>query len=117
MSQSSSESPPEAVLVVSPLGTIEAADDGACRFFGYGREELIGMHGSFLVPSDWQPVTAVSLDRMRRGELVERGARIVRKDGRVVDVRVRARRLPEDRIELAMRSGGPAGSPSDRVHR
>jgi PAS domain S-box-containing protein len=65
-------------FVVSELSTIEQVDEAACALLGYGKHELIGLHGSEIVPPDYQPATAVSVDRMRRGELTQRIGRLQR---------------------------------------
>jgi PAS domain S-box-containing protein len=107
------ERKPDATLVIGPLGRIEEVDDDACRFLGYSREELVGMHGSQLISPERQPSTAVSVDRMRRGEISERRGRIVPKDSAEVEVDVSARRMPGDRILLTLRALRPTDAHSD----
>jgi PAS domain-containing protein len=63
---------PDATFVVGPLGIMEKVDEGAVALLGYPREILVGMHGAELIPADARPPTAVSLDRMRRHELMLR---------------------------------------------
>ncbi|HWP66830.1 MAG TPA: PAS domain-containing protein [Candidatus Limnocylindria bacterium] len=100
-----------ATFVVNHRGRFETVDAGACALLGYSREELLAMHGSELVPEAERPRVAVSLDRMRIGELTEQSGRLMRKDGRVIEVHVEARRLPGERLELRVRAaGGGAGS-------
>jgi PAS domain S-box-containing protein len=98
-------SPLWAKLVIGRFGLVEDADERACELFGYGRAELLGMHGADLVPPDQQPAVAVSVERMREGELTARIGTILRKDGTVVSVEVAARPLPESRVELRIRRG------------
>ena len=93
--------PPESVFVVGALGTIEDVDEAACALLGYARPDLVGQHGGELVPGPARPATAVSLDRMRRGELASvRDGQLRRRDGIVVEVDVRAERLPGSRLKL-----------------
>ena len=63
------EAPVEATIIVNRLGTIEDVDDAACTLLGYSKQELVGLHGSDLIPASAQPATAVTIDRMRLGEL------------------------------------------------
>jgi PAS domain S-box-containing protein len=107
------ERPPDATVVVGPRGFIEDADDGACRLLGYSRAELVGLHGSELVPRDAQAATAASIDRMRRGDFALANGRLIRKGGEEIAVQVSARPLPEGRIALSLRArhvarGGPS---------
>lgn len=89
-----------ATLVISSRGTIVDVDDAACALLGYPKAELLGLHGSELVPREAQPATAASIDRMRHGEVPFRTGRLRRKDGAVLDVDVRAERLPNDLLAL-----------------
>ena len=90
-------------FIVGQMGRIEDADEPACRLLGYSRTELRTMHGSQLVPADERPAVAVSLDRMRRGEIDQRLGRLVRKDGTVIRVEVSAQCLGDDQIALIVR--------------
>ena len=93
----------EARFVIGRLGAIEDVDDGACRLLGYSRAELLELHGSDLIAFGERPAVAVSLDRMRRGDIEWRYGRIVRKDGSVVAVEVHADQLPDDCLALRVR--------------
>ena len=90
-------------FVVGPLGTIEGVDEGACRLLGYTEDQLVGLHGSELIPSEARASTAVSLDRMRRDELAINNGRMVRRDGSTFPVEVSARPLGQGRLELCVR--------------
>jgi len=92
-----------ATIVIGPRDTIEEVDEGACELLGYSAAELVGMHGSDLVPSERHARTAVSLDRMRRGQLAFREGNLRRKDGVILDVTVEARVLPGARMILSVR--------------
>lgn len=93
----------EARIWIGPRGVIEDADAVACALLGYMRADLIGMHGSELVPLEEHSATAASLDRMRRGELFQRSGHVVHRDGSVLDVTVTARILPYARLLLSLR--------------
>jgi len=94
------------IFVVGAGGVIADADDGACRLVGYSRTELVGLHGSELVPREKQPATATAIDRMRRGELARAAGRLRRKDGTLIEVDVDARRSPDGRFSLDVRRSG-----------
>ena len=63
-----------------------------------------------LIPPAERPATAVSIDRMRRGELSERVGRVQHKDGEVLIFDVSVRRLEDERIalDLRRRATGPS---------
>jgi PAS domain S-box-containing protein len=94
-------------FIVGPYSIIEAVDASACRMLGYRADELIGQHGSILVPRDFQPVTAASIDRMRRGEIAARPGRLLSRDGSEVWVYVRSRQLPDGRLALTVALQAP----------
>jgi PAS domain S-box-containing protein len=91
-----------ATFVIARLGRINRVDDAACALLGYSRAELLAMHGSELVLPEDRPAVAVSLERMRGGELHERRGRLVRKDGSPIRVLVHPRRLAEGRLVLTV---------------
>jgi PAS domain S-box-containing protein len=95
-----------ATFVVNHWGRFEDVDDEACTLLGYTREELLALHGAELVLESDRPTVAVSLDRMRLGVIDERTGRLVRKDGSVIEMQVRARRLDDGRLELRVRRTG-----------
>ena len=94
----------DAMFVVGRFGIIEDVNDAALVLTGYTREELVGAHGTLLISADAQPATAVSMDRMRRGEISQqRGRRLRRKDGGEIVIDVRAQVLPGERLALFLR--------------
>jgi PAS domain S-box-containing protein len=94
----------EATIIVGPLDIIEHADAAACALLGYREDEIVGTHGADLIPPERRPATAVSLDRMRHGQVTEREGWMRRKDGVVIAVEVTAQRLPDRRLRLTLRS-------------
>jgi PAS domain S-box-containing protein len=90
-------------FIVGRRGTIEDVDAGGCALLGYAREDVVGLHGSELVPLDARPATAASLDRMRHGEITRRAGRLVHKDGTVLGIDVTAQRLSDGRLILKVR--------------
>src|SRR5262245_16068802 len=93
----------EATFVIGAQGRIEDVDDAACALLGYARDQLRGLHGSEIVPLEAHPSTAVSLDRMRGGEIWFRQGTLRRQDGTMVRVEVRARPLADGRLALRVR--------------
>ena len=91
-------------FIVGAWDVIEHADAAACALLGYTRDELIGLHGSELVPLDAHAGTAVSIDRMRRGEITARVGRLRHKDGTVLSIEVAASPLPDGRLLLQVRA-------------
>ena len=90
-------------VVVGRRGLIEDIDAAGCALLGYAREELIGLHGSELIPDEARPATATTLDRMRLGELTRREGVVVCKDGTILAVDVIAQRIPGERLTLSLK--------------
>jgi PAS domain S-box-containing protein len=93
----------DARLIVGRRGIIEDIDAAGCALLGYAREDVIGLHGSELVPPDSRPSTAASLDRMRLGEISRREGRVLRRDGTILAVEVTAQRAPGGRLTLSLK--------------
>src|SRR5438876_11513173 len=94
---------PSRTFVIGHMGRIEDVDDTACTLLGYSLAELRGLHGSRLILAEERARVAVSLDRMRRGEIERRRGRIVRKDGTPVPVEVTAERRAHGQLTLVVR--------------
>jgi len=89
----------DAIVIVNRLGTVEEVDEGACAFFGYSKIEMLGLHGSELVPPDLHTSTAVSIDRMQHGEIpLAVHTRVQRKDGCVIEVDISVHLLARERM-------------------
>ena len=97
-----SDSLQDATFLIGPLDSIEDVDGAACKLLGYSRAELVAMHGTELVPPERHGATAVSLDRMRRGELTFRIGVLKRKDGVTLSVAVRGQPLGQGRLRLTV---------------
>jgi PAS domain S-box-containing protein len=95
--------PPDGRFIIGRRGVIEDVDAAGCALLGYARDDVVGLHGSELVPFDARPATAASLDRMRLGEIARRAGHLTTKDGTVLDVDVSARPLPDGRLALTVR--------------
>ena len=87
-------------VIIDGRDVIEEIDGSGCALIGYNRDEVIGLRGSELVPLDAHAATAVSLDRMRQGEILYRSGRLRHKDGTILNVQVAARALPHGRLLL-----------------
>ena len=92
-----------ATFVIGRLGQIEEVDDAACTLLGYRYPELVQLHGADVIPPDARPMTAATIDRMRRGEARGARGRLMRKDGTMVHVDVTARCLPQGQLVLTVR--------------
>jgi PAS domain S-box-containing protein len=93
----------EATFVVGRRGTIEGVDDAVCDLLGYRPDELVGLHGSLLVPPERHVRTALSLDRMRHGDLAFREGVLQHKEGTLIPVEVWAEPRPEGKLRLTVR--------------
>jgi len=92
------------LIVISALGRIVEANEAACALVGYTREELVGMHGTELIFEERRPRVAVSLDRMRRGDLDRRTGELRHKSGRIVPVEVEAEPRGDGHLGLRLRA-------------
>ena len=81
------ESSDEAIVSKMLDGTITSWNPAAERLFGYTAEEVIGRPISILAPPDRENEMPANLERIRRGEKVDRYETVRRrKDGSLVDI-------------------------------
>jgi two-component system CheB/CheR fusion protein len=81
------ESSDDAIVSKTLEGTITSWNPAAERLFGYSPEEVIGRPISILAAPDRENEMPVNLERIRRGEKVDRYETVRRrKDGSLVDV-------------------------------
>lgn len=70
-------------------GIIATWNRSAERIFGYSADEAIGQHISLVIPEGHRDEASAALARVRAGERIEAfESRRVRKDGRLIDVRL-----------------------------
>ncbi len=83
------ESSEDAILAMTPDGTITAWNPGAERMYGYPATEAIGRNVSMIMPPDQAAELPDILRRAAGGELIEHyDTRHVRRDGGALDVSV-----------------------------
>ena len=81
------ESSDDAIVSKTLEGTITSWNPAAERLFGYTAEEVIGRPISILAPPDRENEMPANLERIRRGEKVDRYETVRRrKDGSLVDI-------------------------------
>jgi PAS domain S-box-containing protein len=81
------ESSDDAIVSKTLDGTITSWNPAAQRLFGYSAEEVIGRPISILAAPDRENEMPANLERIRRGEKVERYETVRRrKDGSLVDI-------------------------------
>ena len=81
------ESSDDAIVSKTLDGIITSWNPAAQRLFGYTAEEVIGCPISILAPPDRENEMSANLERIRRGEKVERHETVrQRKDGSLVDI-------------------------------
>ena len=93
---------PAGTFVIGRMGRIEDVDDRACTLLGYSLSEFRALHGSQLIPPQDRASVAVSLDRMRRGELKRRRGWLLRKDGTTIPVEVTVDRSGGEQMTLTV---------------
>jgi PAS domain S-box-containing protein len=93
---------PAGTFVIGRMGRIEDVDDRACALLGYSLSELRALHGSQLIPPQERAAVAVSMDRMRRGEVKRQRGRLLRKDGTTIPVDVTVERNGGEQITLVV---------------
>ncbi len=81
------ESSDDAIISKTIEGIIISWNSGAEKLYGYSEEEVIGQPISILVPDDISDEVERILNKIKKGELVERFETLrVRKDGEKIDV-------------------------------
>ncbi len=86
--QSIFENTTDAILVVDYEGAIVEVNPAACTMHGYGREELVGMHGTDIVhPEDHHKIVGF-VEQVGAGRKFELEGVHVHKNGRAIDVEV-----------------------------
>jgi PAS domain S-box-containing protein len=81
------ESSDDAIISKNLAGRIVSWNQGAERLYGYKAEEVVGQPLAILVPPDHPDEIPALMERLRRGERVDRFETVrVRKDGSRVDV-------------------------------
>ncbi len=79
----------DAVISKTLNGTITSWNKGAEQIYGYSEAEAVGQTIGVIVPTDRMQELEEILDKVRRGERVERYETVrVTKDGRMIDVSV-----------------------------
>ncbi len=66
-------------------GAVLAVNDAACRLLGYSREELLGMHAGAQSAKPREEVHA-TYDEIRASGLAFRTARLIRRDGSIIEI-------------------------------
>lgn len=85
------ESSDDAIIGMDVNGVITSWNRGAERIFGYASAEMVGQTIRQLLPADVQSEPNFILDRIRRGQSVDRfETRRLTRDGRVIDVSITA---------------------------
>jgi PAS domain S-box-containing protein len=95
------ESSDDAILGKTLDGMISSWNKGAERMYGYSAEEAVGRPISMLLPPDRPKEIEEILERLRRGEHVERfDTQRVTKDGRLIDVSMTISPLYDENGEI-----------------
>jgi len=81
------ESSDDGIIGKTPEGIITSWNKGAQRIYGYQAREVTGKHISILAPPDHPDEVPHILEKVRRGELIERlETTRIRKDGKIIEV-------------------------------
>ena len=83
------ESSDDAIIGKTLDGVVTSWNTGASRLYGYGADEAIGRHASFLYPAGRKEEIEAVLQQVRAGRPIDRlETERLRKDGTLVDVSV-----------------------------
>ncbi|RPH37741.1 MAG: PAS domain S-box protein, partial [Desulfobulbaceae bacterium] len=88
----------DSIFITDPQGRLITVNPRTIQLLGYSREELIGMHLSELIQPDDLAREPLRLENLGEGRVVSRERRLLCKDGSLVWVESRVRRLPEGNI-------------------
>lgn len=95
------ESSRDAIIGVTPQGTITAWNRGAEELYGYTAEEILGQNASRLFPPELTGDQMRFLEHLERGESIPRFETVrVRKDGRRVEVELLISPIVDDAGQL-----------------
>jgi two-component system cell cycle sensor histidine kinase/response regulator CckA len=88
----------DAVFVTDFHGNYLAANVGACELLGYSRDELQHLRIEDVVQPHEMPPLPLTLGGLPEGQSLLSERRLRRKDGRLIDVEISAKRLDEHRL-------------------
>ena len=92
------ESAPDAIFVANAEGRYQEVNPAACKLVGYSRDELLTMSITDLAPEHGRPQYLESFDSIRQAKQDDLELGLCCKDGRVIDVRLRAIVLPDGQV-------------------
>ncbi len=92
------EQGPEPMFIADPAGCLIAVNDLGNKLLGYAGAEMLGKHIGDLVHPDDLALEAIPMEELRRGRILKRERRLLRKDGGVVSVENRFRMMPDGHI-------------------
>jgi PAS domain S-box-containing protein len=108
------ESSADAIVGMSPDGTIQSWNRGAERLFGYSADEVLGENVARLVPPDQLDELKALHERVRQDERIESVETVhVARDGRRIDVSLSLAPIKDARGEIV----GMAGVVRDATER
>lgn len=94
----------DAIFVADHQGSRYLEVNGAaCELLGYTREELLGIGLKDIICPDDLAATPVRFHQMWAGETINTERRFRRKDGNCIQVELRARMLPDGRLQSVVR--------------
>jgi PAS domain S-box-containing protein len=93
---------PDPMIAVAADGSIAMANVGAVQLFGYAAGELVGQRVETLVPEKWRP----ALTDERRAYFADPRSRPIRKEFRMVGLRLDGREFPAEVTLSALPLGG-----------
>lgn len=83
------ESSNDAIMGTTTTGIITGWNKGAEKLYGYTKKEILGLHGSVLIPQESRDNINEIIEKVKNNERVERYEAIrKRKDGRLIHVAV-----------------------------
>jgi PAS domain S-box-containing protein len=92
------ESAPEGIFVTEADGRFVDVNLAACQLVGYSREELLGLAIPDVTPPGHEHAHQTTLRKVLEGGIVETEFGLLRKDGRTVEVSLRACLIPDGRV-------------------
>lgn len=94
---------PDGILITDRDGNYIDVNSGMCAMLGYERSELIGLNASQLIVPEQVKYIAGALDEINSDQEHTREWQFVRKDGSILHVDGRARRMPNGQIMAVVR--------------
>lgn len=93
----------DAIFLADSGDNFLEVNPNACALLGYSKDELLRLSIKSLIPPEELAADPIRTDELRRGTAITKERRLRRKDQTVVSVEMKARILPDGRLQAIVR--------------